>query len=313
MNIVILGAGALGSVLGGLMARADISVTLLDLNQAHMDAVSTNGLTLTCDGESFNLKLPAMRPEAYKGPADLIILLTKTMHSGMALKSVRHLIDPGPGKAGAYVLTIQNGLGNSERVAELVSPDRILEGTTMINGRFLGPGSVATNGTSKTTFRAISEAARPFVRELEQLLSPIGFVHDPDANIVIWQKAAFNCAMNAIAALGGARVGDIANEPSAIVLAKAGAAEVVAIANAKGIATDLGAVYAQIDKALAEHKPHKPSMLQDLEAGRATEIESLCGTVEREAENLSLAAPINMALAALIRLRENAAKASWDG
>ncbi|WP_417668768.1 ketopantoate reductase family protein [Roseibium sp.] len=307
MNIVILGAGALGSVLGGLMAGADISVTLLDVNDAHISAINKNGLILHQDGQRSTLELPAMRPEAYTGPAELIILLTKTMHTAAALASVQRLLDNG-----AYVLTIQNGLGNADRVAQTVPRERILEGSTMINGRFHGPGDVATNGVSKTTFRALSERAQPFAEELASLLAPVHFVNEPAAGVVIWQKAAFNCAMNAIAALAGARVGDIGNEPSAIALARAASAEVVAIANAKGIPVELSAVHAQIEKALREHKPHKPSMLQDLEAGRPTEIESLCGTAEKEASSLGLQAPLNAALAALVRLKERAAKTKWD-
>ncbi|WP_417689721.1 ketopantoate reductase family protein [Roseibium sp.] len=307
MNIVILGAGALGSVLGGLMAKSELPVTLLDVDDAHIRAINENGLILHHDDEASRLEVPSMRPENYTGQADLIILLTKTMHTTSALASVEPLI-----RSGARILTIQNGLGNADRVAQSVPENCILEGSTMINGRMLGPGEVATNAASKTTFRAISASSDGFARDLGDYLRPVGFVHDPAANVVIWQKAAFNCAMNAIGALGNARVGDIARQPDAIALARSASAEVVAVANAKGISASLDAVHAQIDKALAEHGPHKPSMLQDLEAGRATEIESLCGTVEREAKSIGIDAPLNAALAALIRLRESAASADWS-
>lgn len=306
MNIVILGAGALGSVLGGLMARAGIPVTLLDVNQTHIDTINQHGLRLDLDDESKRWQVAAMRPAQFDGPADLIILLTKTMHTAPALKSVQKLIDED-----AYVLTIQNGLGNADRVAEIVARDKILEGSTMIPGDLKGPGHAASHAGNVTTFRALTPEARPFAEELAELMAPVDFVLDDRADIIIWQKAAFNCALNAISALCGARVGDIAQERSAIVLAKAASAEVVTIANAKGIGAKLDTVHAKIDEALAHHGPHKPSMLQDVEAGRPTEIEALCGMAEREAAALGLPAPINQALAALVRLKEGAAKAEW--
>lgn len=306
MDIVILGAGALGSVLGGLMARADIPVTLLDVNQAHIDAINATGLRLDLDGESDTWRIPAMRPEEYSGHADLIILLTKTMHTAVALQSVERLIT-----AGAHVLTIQNGLGNADRVAEYVPHDHILEGSTMIPADLKGPGHASTHAGMATTFKSLTPRGRPFAEKLAELMEPVDFVLDDHADVVIWQKAAFNCALNTISALCGARVGDIANEPSAVVLAKAAADEVVDVANAKGIAAMMDAVHAKIDEALAHHKPHKASMLQDVEAGRPTEIEALCGMVEREAIAYDVHAPINKALAALIRLKESAAKAEW--
>lgn len=306
MNIVILGAGALGSVLGGLMARAGIPVTLLDVNQAHIDEINANGLRLDLDNESKHWQIPAMRPEQFSGPADLIILLTKTMHTGIALKSVQNLID-----GGAYVLTIQNGLGNADRVAEVVAKEKILEGSTMIPGDLKGPGHASSHDGNVTTFKAMSPEAQPFAEELAAVMAPVQFVFDDKADVVIWQKAAFNCALNSMAALCGARVGDIAREPSAVTLAKAASAEVVAIANAKGIAAKLEAVHAKIDEALAHHGPHKPSMLQDVEAGRPTEIEALCGTAEREGAALGIPTPMNQALAALVRLKESAARTVW--
>ena len=127
MKIAILGAGALGSVIGGFMARAGLDVTLLDVNEAHIEAVSSGGLKLEVGGETTIVPLAAARPGDAPPGLSLIILLTKTIHTEQALDSIAPIIAQG-----ARVMTLQNGLGNADRVAAKVPPDHVLYGTTMI-------------------------------------------------------------------------------------------------------------------------------------------------------------------------------------
>ena len=147
-------------------------------------------------------------------------------------------------------------------------------------------------------------------RDVAAALAPIGFEFSAEADVKLWQKAAFNCAMNATCGLIGGPLAVISASPDAPALVKEMAAEVVAVANAKGIAARQSAVDAQIDFALAEHQSHKASMLQDLEAGRPTEIEALCGEVERQANALGIPAPLNRTLAVLVRMRQTVTSAA---
>lgn len=299
MRIAVLGAGALGSVIGGLAAQAGIDIRLLDVNQAHLDAINDGGLQLDTPAGSSRVPIPAMRPDACPPDIDLVILLTKVFHTEAALRSIAPVIG-----AGAFVLSIQNGLGNAERVAAFVPKDRVLYGTTMITGDFLGPGHVATHETEPTTFKSATPAGEERARDVAAALAPVLFEYSAEADVKLWQKAAFNCAMNATCGLTGGTVGVISASPEGAALVKEMAAEVVAVANAKGIAVQQSAVDAQIDFALAEHRSHKASMLQDLEAGRPTEIEALCGEVERQADALGIPAPLNRTLAALMRMKQ---------
>lgn len=295
MKIAVLGAGALGSVVGASLFRAGCDVTLLDLNTAHLDAINRDGLRVDWDEGSETYPIPAMLPE--KAPrADLVILLTKTYHSDAALAGIAPLIE-----AGAHVLTLQNGLGNVERVAARVPRSRILYGCTMTPADFRAPGHVASHGKAHTPFAPLEAdgAADLF----GPALAPAGFEMTPEAPVLVWKKAAFNCAMNAAGMLGGGSVGDIATHLGPD-LAAGIAAEVVALARAEGVALDLAPVRDQIAFAMAEHLHHKPSMLQDLQAGRKTEIEALNGHVASRANQLGLSAPLNALLAALVRMRE---------
>lgn len=301
MKTVVLGAGALGSVIGGLLAVAGKDVALWDVNNTHVDAIRSKGLRIDGPNGTEVLQLPAIRPEEAVETPDLIILLTKTIHTEAALAGVQKHID-----AGSHVLSLQNGLGNAERIADIVPRDRVLYGCTMMPGRFIGPGQVASQGKGYAVFKSLTESGRAFAKSVEVKTDMITLEATEKTDKIIWQKAAFNCAMNASCALTGARVGAL-SEPDIVDLLTEVSREAVAVANALGVAASHSQVIDQIKHALEHHTEHKPSMLQDIETGRPTEIDSLCGEVSRLAEQNNLSAPLNTALASMIRLRSRTA------
>ena len=116
MNIAVLGAGAMGSLFGGLLAESGQAVTLLDINDAHIDVIRQRGLRLETDTRDRRIRsLIACRPEHAAAQPDLLIVFTKTLHTASALAGVAGLIGPQ-----TLALTLQNGLGNVETVARCV-------------------------------------------------------------------------------------------------------------------------------------------------------------------------------------------------
>ena len=298
MRIAILGAGALGSVIGAFLFREGRHVSLWDVNEEHVSAIRNRGLVFDSPQGRERLDIPALYPGEADDTPDLILLLTKTVHTDAALSGVASHI-----AAGAHVLTLQNGLGNAERLSDHVPAERLFYGCTMMPGRFIAPGHVATQGNSAAVFRAYDKSGDAFGRKLEISSDGFSLSMSGETDRIIWEKAAFNCAMNACAALTGARVGAFSAKPEAIRLLLAISAEVVSLAQAQKIPAQHATVKVQIDHALTHHSDHKPSMLQDMEAGRATEIGSLCVEVAEAAHNMGLAAPLNTALAALVGLK----------
>jgi 2-dehydropantoate 2-reductase len=296
MKIAILGAGALGSVLGAELHKAGLDVILLDKNPAHLSAIQTKGLRVDLDAGSEYLMIPAMQPEA-SPQVDLVILLTKTLHSVAALQSIKPMI-----LAGTCVLTLQNGLGNVEKLLEVLPPGQVLFGCTMTPGDLRGPGHVASHGMSYTPFDAL-ETDGP-AAALAAQLDGSGMTRTAAAAAQVWQKAAFNCAMNATAALGEGTVGALATFLGQDMAQKI-ADEVLLLGKAEGVATDAASVAKQISFALSAHGAHKPSMLQDIEAGRRTEVASLNGYVATRGAELAVEVPLNTLLAALVRMKED--------
>jgi len=306
LRIAVLGAGAMGSFFGGRLKTGGASVTLIDVNQAHLDAITANGLRLDTDDGTKIVRLPAVTPDKAQGPFDLVLVFTKTVHTRAALDGARHLLGPE-----TFQLSLQNGLGNKEVLLEFADASRALVGMTTYPADMIGPGHVGSHGPGKVRFMTCDGAASPILETIAAAFQAGGLdcAADPEVERSIWEKVAFNAALNTIAAVSRTTVGEIGRAPEARALAHEIAGEVVAVANTAGIAADATGVHDLIDHALDTHLNHKPSMLQDVLAGRRTEIDAIAGAVIRQARKLGIPVPTTEALHALVLLategREN--------
>ena len=302
MRITILGAGAMGSLFGGLLAEHGHDVELLDVNPDHIQQVRNHGLTVETDGEGSRVvRLPISRPEAAASRPDWLILFTKTLHTQGAMEAVRHLLHDQ-----LLVLTLQNGLGNAERVARFLPMPRIAVGVTTVPADMTGPGHVHSHGGGKNRMMMADGRPSEALQALAEALTQAGLPSalDPTVQAAIWQKAAFNAALNTVCAVTCATVGQVGRQPQARELAHDIATEVLNVASANGLEVDAKGLHETLDHALDHHLQHKPSMLQDLLAGRPTEVDAINGEVLRLARRLGVEAPRTQALDALTRLRE---------
>ena len=305
MRVAILGAGAMGSLVGACLSDAGADTTLLDVNEAHLDAIRRDGLHITTDSGERIVRLAACRPDALAVSPDLLVVLTKQPHTAAALASVRPRLSPR-----CWVLTLQNGLGNQELIARALSPAQIMLGVTTYPADLNGPGHVSSHGAGLVRLMSADGVHRPIQDEVAALFVAGGMacVVDPAVAVAIWAKVAFNAALNSICGVTGALVGQVAAVPEASRLALDVAAEVVAVANAAGIPVDGSEVRVAIEDAMVQHAAHKPSMLQDLLAGRLTEIGSINGAVVEIADRIGQPVPLTRALLALVRVVEGRAR-----
>lgn len=301
MRVAVLGAGAMGSVYGARLLAGGAEVTLLDVNEAHIAAVRENGLSVALDEGTRCVEIAIMRPEEFSGPVDLILLFTKIFHTDAALKSVQHLLDRTP------VLSLQNGIGNMERLAGHLPMERIFIGMTMTPADFIAPGKVASHGPATTQFHSADGQDRPLLDEIARAMQAGGIDarKDPEIHAAIWEKAAFNCAMNGLCALSDATPGSIGASEAGRALAFEVAGEAVAVARASGVAADIDKVTALMRHAFDNHLFHQASMLQDRKAGRRTEIDALNGAVREIGARLGVAVPANTTIERLVRLFED--------
>lgn len=301
-RVAILGGGALGCYFAARLAEAGSAVTVIDIDRTRLERIAAEGIVVRDDRGKRTVPVRAATADQVEGPVDLVMLFTKGMHSAAAVKSVSHLAAPA-----TLALTLQNGLGNADMLAETFAPASVLQGMTGVPADLEGPNAVASKGDWDTAVGAFRPEGADKVEVVANLLRNAGFAVDTttDVHTRIWEKLAFNAAMNAVSMITGNPNGGMDSEAGRRLLAAA-AQEAITVAQALGVQIDAAKVQAKVDEALIDHRDHRTSMLQDFAAGRRTEIESINGAVVRTGEKAGVATPINATLADLVRMMESA-------
>jgi len=299
LKTLILGAGAMGCLYGGLLKERGNDVILVDVSKPQVDEINKNGLALeTAEGKR-NIKIKAKFSQEVNEQPDLIILFTKTIHSKSALSSLKAIIGPE-----TMVLSLQNGLGNDEVIKEFVRTDRIIIGTTNFPSDLLKPGNVRSLGKGTTKIMSCNGEVTEKLKQVEVMLSDAGFncIITEDVFVSIWEKVAFNAACNALTAASRLKLGDVGKTDEGKELARSIAKEVVSVANAKNIHANAENVIKLIELDFVEHAEHMPSMMQDVLGNRTTEIDFINGAVVREAEKLGISVPVTNVLYKLVSM-----------
>jgi 2-dehydropantoate 2-reductase len=304
VRVCVVGCGAVGSLFAAHLARLDdVDVWAYDLDRAHVDAINADGLRLTGAGEVV-ARLQATTNAAELPPCNFGIVATKSMHTESAIAATAHAFEDGA------VASVQNGVGNEETIAQHVP--RVIRGTTFPAGKILEPGVVQWDVKGDTTLGPFEPTPAP-LQEIERLADACTRGGMPtaavaDARPAQWRKAIFNAATNPVGALTGLTHGRVCERPHLRALVTALVDEGKAVASAQDIMLDAD------PEDLIDHaaRPdvayeHKASMLQDVEARRATEIEYLNGGISRFGRELGIPTPMNDALTALVKALED----SW--
>lgn len=298
MRVVVLGAGSLGSLVGGQLAPTDADVTLLGHESDHVEAVREHGLRLVHpDGAESVVDVRTATDPAVAGGVDLLVVCVKSYDTDEAMADVTaHLEETD-------VLTLQNGLGNAETIATHVPRERVIAGTTTHGAVVESSGVVRHAGRGDTTLGRYFAPNDDRVRDAARLLTDAGVetsvTDDPEA--AVWAKVLVNAGINAATALARVPNGALVERESGERLLERAVQEGVRVAHAEGV--ELPGNCVERARAVAESTAtNRSSMRQDVEAGKRTEIEALNGALARRADDLGVAAPVNETLADLVRL-----------
>ena len=301
MRVAVLGAGAMGCLYGAALHRGGADVVLVDVNPDHIAAINAGGLELDTRAGIERLPLPARRPEELREPVDLILLFTKTFHTDAALQGAAAAIAPD-----THVLTLQNGLGNDEAVARHVARDKVIAGVSTLPSDLVGPGKVRSHGEGGSQIYPAFGDDPAFARQVAELLGAGGLPTTlvPDIQAAIWGKAIFNATMNTLCALTRRTPGFLGAHEESRALINAAVEEGIAAAHACGVAVDGGKIHALTQVSVTDHADHEASMLQDVKAGRRTEVDAIAGAIVRAAQEAGVATPVLETLWRLVKLEE---------
>ncbi len=301
MKIVVVGSGAIGSLYGAFLSRFEDTEVILVGRNPHVSAIQSKGLKIKGILGEHVFKLKAMKYASDVEEADLVIVTTKTYDTVTAAKSAKHLTD-----AGASILLIQNGLGTEELVAKELDTTRVLRATTCMGALRTSPGVVTATGCGLTEIGSRYTENYNLVERLSKMMTEVGFNVRTSENIegVVWTKTLVNCGINPVGALTGLSNGDVYKNKALRALIVRLVKEAVQVVEALGIelTTEDPVRYALgTAKATGDNIN---SMLQDLQAGKRTEIDAITGEVIRLAKELGIETPSSEAVYALVKALE---------
>jgi 2-dehydropantoate 2-reductase len=297
VNIVVLGAGAIGSTYGYQLS-AHHDVTLVGTS-AHVQAIREHGLRIEGAIRSGTFPMKAVTSLEAIEPGTLIILTTKVSGSVEAVAPIVPLLSPS-----VTILCVQNGLYSERLVRDLVGDRAVtLRAITQVGGILRGPGVVEHTVAGYTLVESHERAA-----SVAALLTQSGLDGrvTPDMKLAMWRKTVFNCVINPITAITGSTVGGIV-DPGLAPIKRLVIDECLAVAAADGVTFDEDFMEL-IDRVFASAAT-VASTLQDLQKGRRTEIDYLNGAVVALGADYGIACPVNAALTTIIKQLETRASA----
>ena len=302
MKIGIVGAGAMGSVYGGLFAAAGHDVWLVDIWREHVEAIRANGLTVSGASGERTVRPAATTSPAEAGPCELVVLATKMRDLDAAARSMGPMVGND-----TAILAIQNGLGNQEIL------ERILDGRDFLVGIAGGfgasiskPGAVHHNGWDRVHIAEAAGGNSARLLRIVDVWRGAGFNADAyaDPGPMIWGKYICNLAFSPVCAALSLRIGQVLDNPEARTLAEGCATEAYQVASAKGIKLEFSDPVQRVHEFGRVIPNAMPSMLLDMLAGRPTEIDALNGALVREAGRIHLTAPTNAFMTRVVRALE---------
>lgn len=302
MKICMLGTGSLGSTIGGTLAQGGSEVYFVDQWKEHIDKINENGLKMTDEKEDWYVKVDARTSAEGMGPVDLVIVLVKSFATKEAVSQLKETNVIGEN---TLVMSLQNGLGNEETIAEVVEEANVISGKTYVGGRLLSPGYVSAGVKGKYTY--IGELTGEITDRIQAVcdeFNKAGLLCEVSDNIkgLIWDKLLINVAAGALCGITRLPYGPLYEEEYIKETAVAAIQEGIDVAKAAGVklkSEDPEYPWYAASEGLPE--TFKTSILQSLELKRPTEIDFINGSVVEWGKKFGIPTPVNRTLVTCVK------------
>lgn len=302
MQVTVIGAGAMGSLFGGLLQHAGNAVTLVDVRAEHVAALRKRDLTIDeSDGTRIAVRIPATTDAGSALAADLFLLFVKTPFTAAALRPFAGRIP-----AGAMVLTLQNGIGNDDAIMRALGKRiHVALGVTAQGAIASGPTAIRRRSNGPTIIGLHNGMRTPELEVVAARFSEAGIPTRTTRHIHehVWQKLIVNVGINALTALTGLPNGDIFADPELAAVVRRLVGEAAAVMRAEGIPAPPRDPVDFVRAVADATKGDRSSMLEDIAAGRHTEIDAINGAIVRLGDRHGVDVTANRVLTALIHQR----------
>jgi len=299
-SLLIVGTGALACLFAARLAAKDLRVTLLGTWPEGLAALHACGVRLVeADGSERAYPVQATADPADCAGARLALVLVKSWQTERAARQLAQCLSPG-----GLALTLQNGLGNREKLPQVLGVSRVALGVTTPGATLVGPGRVRPGGEG--TISLVCMGARDAhlrLAQLEALLRRAGFAVEmvPEADGLVWSKLVINVAINPLTALLRIPNGELLARPSARSLLAAATREAATVAAAFGARLSCPDPVAAAEAVARRTAANHSSMLQDVLRGAPTENDAICGAVVTVGEQCGVSTPVVRTLWLLIK------------
>jgi 2-dehydropantoate 2-reductase len=305
MRVLVFGAGAMGSFIGGLLSEKH-ELTFIG-RKPHMSAIRKSGLNITGRTELLlgNKAIRAFEDvEPLKkgcGPPDLVLVTVKSYDTKTILPDLCKIINND-----TILLSFQNGLDSVELLGEAFPNNVVLGGTICHGITYTSPGNIYHAGFGDTYVGPLEQKNNKMAEEISKMLTESGIETQKTNNICgeIWTKLAINASINPITAITGLKNGWLLHEPKLTSLLEETCNEVIQVAKNSGIKLPKdprGNILERTKSVVERTADNKSSMLQDIENGKRTEIDSINGAVVRVGNKIDVATPVNSTLTTLVK------------
>ena len=302
MKIVMLGAGALGSTIGGTLAIGGNDVHFVDMWQEHVDLINKDGLHMTNEKEDWYVRVDARTTADTIGEADLVIVLVKSFATKQAVEQLKQTNVIGKN---TLVMSLQNGLGNEETIASVIGSENVISGKTYVGGRLIQAGYISAGVQGKWTYIGeLNGEITDRIQTVCNVFNDAGLLCEVSDNIkgLIWDKLLINVAAGALCGITRLPYGPLYEEDYIKDVAVAAIQEGIQVAKAAGVVLKSeDPQYPWVAASEGLPGTFKTSILQSLELKRPTEIDFIYGSIVEWGKKYGIATPVNQTLVACVK------------
>lgn len=313
MKVAIIGCGIMGSSMAAWFSDCGAEVFAVDVWKEHVDAINEKGLIiehhLTKEQKLYTNIKAYTSPDQIGQIVDLVLILVKSPYTRTACESAKCIVD-----GHTLILTLQNGIGHADVLAEFFPRENIMYGCMMVSGKVKAPGYVMRKA-DENSYVACGSAAGLRTPAMEQMVadltaSGLKIIFSDEIDREIFIKLITNCVGNPLCSITRLAVGRLLNDEitdTGLILGKEIEKEIVAVATAEGIRLETGHI-----RPVPTTNVHLPSMGQDMRAHKLTEIDCLNGAVVRLGKKHGIPTPYNEVITLIIKTMESNYKYQWE-
>jgi 2-dehydropantoate 2-reductase len=295
MKFLVVGPGAMGSLFAARLKIAGNEIALVDYDKDRAQKITEQGIKVTGISGTYAVRIPTVVGAAPFAP-DFILICVKSTDTRAAGQGASGSMGPE-----TMVVTLQNGLGNMEILAEIFGPGKVLGGVTAQGATLLDEGMIRHAGEGETVIGTTGREDGP-VQKLVSVMNQAGFKTRSADKVeeLIWGKLVINVGINALTAITRLKNGRIPAIKGTRAVMEAAVEEAVSVARARGVQLPYEDPLAMVIGVCEATRENVSSMLQDVLKERATEVETINGAIAREGDVLGIPTPVNRTLTELV-------------